>query len=47
MKLLAVTGLVVGILVLRIALAAKAGVIACFLGPAAAHIRAKYLENEF
>ena len=46
-KLIAVAGLVVGIFVPGIALAANVGVIAYFLSAAVAHIRAKFLKQEF
>ena len=46
-KLLAVTGLIIGIFVPGIALAANVGVIAYFLSAGAAHIRARFLKQEF
>lgn len=46
-KLLAVTGLFVGIFVPGIALAANIAVVAYFLCAAIAHIRAKFLKQEF
>lgn len=46
-KLLAVAGLIIGIFVPGIALAANIGVIAYFLCAAAAHIRAKFLRQSF
>jgi len=46
-KLLAVTGLIVGIFVPGIALAANIAVVAYFLCAAIAHIRAKFLKQEF
>ena len=46
-KLVAVLGLIVGIFVPGIALAANVGVIAYFLSASVAHIRARFLKQEF
>lgn len=46
-KLLAAAGLIIGIWVPGIALAANAGVVAYFLCASAAHIRARFLGKEF
>ncbi|TFD06330.1 hypothetical protein E3T29_10670 [Cryobacterium sp. TMT1-66-1] len=46
-KLLATAGLVVGIFVPGVALAANAGVIAYFLAASVAHVRARFLKQEF
>ena len=46
-KLVATTGLLVGLTVPGVALAANAGVVAYFLAAASAHIRARFLRQEF
>ncbi|MGI5466342.1 DoxX family protein [Streptomyces sp. CA-132043] len=46
-KLLAAAGLIAGISVAGIGVAANAGVICYFLAASAAHIRARFLKSEF
>ncbi|WP_196804527.1 DoxX family protein [Cellulomonas sp. URHD0024] len=46
-KLVAVAGLIIGIWVPGVALAATVGVIAYFLCAGVAHVRAKFLQQEF
>lgn len=46
-KVLAAAGLMAGLAIPGVALAANIGVVAYFLAAAAAHIRARFLKQEF